>query len=226
MKASFLSFTTLIMILAGCGLSESNSDKDYQVNSALIDQMTWMNEPEFKLNNGTLSVEVTKGTDFFNNPEDSSIIGSAPFLFINQDSDFVMKALVEPDFNSQWNALSLMVYLDSLNWIKFAFENSDATGPSVVSVVTKGISDDANGVAMKDRHRIWLAVARKNHLYSMHWSEDGSKYYMARLTAMPNKETVRIGIEAQSPVGLQARHKVLSFDVAFRTVNNLRNINE
>lgn len=62
--------------------------------------------------------------------------------------DFVATALVQPDFSSQWNAVALMVHIDDKNWIKFAFENSDATGPSIVSVVTKEVSDDANGMVI------------------------------------------------------------------------------
>ena len=195
------------------------------MTEASLAQMEWMNQPEsFQITDGSLSVTVKEGTDFFNNPEDGSIAGTAPFLCREIPGDFVAKALVQPDFNAQWNALALMVYLDSLHWIKFAFENSDATGASIVTVVTKGTSDDANGVILNDQQQVWLAMVRKNNIYSMHWSVDGKDYKMARLTAMPTHDAARIGIEAQSPVGETATHLIHAFDIEERTVEDLRKL--
>ena len=186
-----------------------------------------MNEPSsFDVQDGSLQITVAKGTDFFNNPEDSSVVESAPFLYQEVAGDFVAKAVVQPDFSAQWNALSMMVYLDSLNWIKFAFENSDATGPSIVTVVTKGTSDDANGVILDSTSTVWLAIARKANIYSMHWSTDGDTYQMARLTSMRSHQSVKIGVEAQSPVGDSAAHQVHYFELVEKTVENLRDIND
>ena len=72
---------------------------------------------------------------------------------------------------------------------------------------------------------VWLAIARKGNIYAMHWSLDGEDYKMARLTSMPEQSTVKIGIEAQSPVGDNAAHRIQYFDIEEKTVENLRNIN-
>ena len=191
----------------------------------LLESMGWMNEPEsFEIINKTLIVATGEGTDFFNNPEDQSITGNAPFLNREVQGDFVVKALVEPDFSSQWNAVSLMVYSDSLHWIKFAFENSDATGPGIVSVVTKTTSDDANGAILNEEKSIWLAIARKGNLYSIHWSRDGMNYKMARLTSIQTPEKILLGLEFQSPVGSLAKHKVHHFQLDNFTVDDLRKL--
>lgn len=191
----------------------------------IVSGLTWANDPlSFQITDSTLIVDVAKGTDFFYNPEDGSIVATAPFLHKKIKGDFVAKALVQPDFSAQWNAVALMVHIDSLNWIKFAFENSDATGPSIVTVVTKGTSDDANGVILEDQDRIWLAMARKNDIYSMHWSKDGKDYKMARLTAMPDSSEVKIGLEMQSPVGEKATHLLHFFEIENRTVDHLREL--
>ena len=103
------------------------SDLQTNINQEMLDSMQWMNSPvSYNLNENSLSITVDKGTDFFNNPEDGSIAGNAPLLFQKIEGDFVARALVKPDFSSQWNAVSMMIHQDSLNWIKFAFENSDA----------------------------------------------------------------------------------------------------
>ena len=198
----------------------------FNMTEELISELNWMNQPHsIVTENSSLKVSVSKGTDFFNNPEDSSIVGSAPYLYREVKGDFIFKALVQPDFSAQWNAVAAMLYIDSLNWIKFAFENSDATGPGIVSVATKGTSDDANGVILTDEAMVWLALVRKGNIYAMHWSINGEDFKMARLTSMKTQTKVKVGIEAQSPVGEMAIHQIHFFEIKEKTVEDLRNIN-
>lgn len=188
-----------------------------------LGNFNWLNEPKsFQIENGTLKVLAGKETDFFNNPENNVKTSTAPLLYTEINGDFVAKALVRPDFTSLWNAVALMVHIDNDNWIKFAFENSDATGNSIVSVVTKNVSDDANGVTLKDQEQTWLKLVRKGNVYSMLWSTNGNDFKMARLSAMPKVDSVKIGIEFQSPVGESAAHQVNYFQIEKTTVNDLR----
>jgi regulation of enolase protein 1 (concanavalin A-like superfamily) len=217
------------LVLLSCNNKKNDMETDSIVESNMTEEvisgLSWMNEPEsFHMVDSSLVITVDKGTDFFNNPEDNSIINTAPFLSKKIHGDFVVKILVQPDFSSQWNAMALMMHIDSLHWIKLAFENSDATGPGIVTVVTNGTSDDANGAILNNEERIWLAMVRKQNIYSMHWSLDGKNFNMTRLTKMPDSEAVRVGIEAQSPVGEEAIHKVFYFNIDQRTVENLRKL--
>lgn len=197
--------------------------KPFILNQNNISSFGWLNEPQdFDIKDGILTVVTNKDTDFFNNPEDLKKTSTAPFLYIDQKGDFVAKARVKPDFTSQWNAISLMVHIDNDHWIKFAFENSDATGPSIVSVVTKEVSDDANGVILAESDEIWLKLVCKDNIYSMFWSIDDKDYKMTRLTTLPNADNVKIGIEMQSPVGESAQHIIKHFEIHPTTVKNLR----
>ena len=233
MKTKFQLLLSFILTL-GCSQSQKDNQHAESYPSRTIDreiehlsEWKWMNKPDsFSITDTLLSIHAKHETDFFNNPEDLSVIGTAPFLYQSIEGDFLAKTLVKPDFSSQWNAVALMVHIDSLNWIKFAFENSDATGPSIVSVVTKNTSDDANGVTLSMEKEIWLAIARKDNIYSMHWSHDDENYQMARLTSLPDSTTVRIGIEAQSPVGEYALHQILHMEVNNTTVTNMRDLNQ
>ena len=187
----------------------------------------WTNEPdEYSISNNSLSITAGAKSDFFNDPISNSINANAPFLYKEVSGDFVATALLKPDFNGMWNAMSLMVHINERNWIKFAFENSDATGKSVVTVVTRNVSDDANGVILNEIDMVWFKLARRMDNYSLHWSVDGKEYKMARLSAMPHSDTVKIGIEAQCPVGEHANHKVLYFSVEERSVENLRKLED
>ena len=183
----------------------------------------WLNEPsDYKLANGELIITAKKGSDYFINPEDMVVSSSAPFLYKELADDFVATVSVSPDLSSMWNAAGLFLMIDENHWIKFVFENSDATGPSIVSVTTRGISDDANGVRLGEKSTIWLKIIRKENNYTMHWSADGKNYKMARLSAMPTTGKVKIGMEAQSPVGEQAIHKFHHFSIEPKTVKDLR----
>ncbi len=184
---------------------------------------SWLNQPEtYEFSALGLAILAPPESDFFNNPEDGKITGTAPFLYTEVGGDFVAITRVQPDFTSMWNAAALMVYWDAQHWIKFAFENSDATGPSIVSVVTREKSDDANGVILRDAEAIWLKMVRKGNLYSMHWSRDGKEYRMARLAAMPEARVIKVGIEAQCPVGPGARHGFSFFSLENKTVKDIR----
>lgn len=202
---------------ASTSVFPTNFTNDY------LERLKWLSQPpSATVGDGILRVEAGKNTDFFNNPEDGAISTSAPLLYEEISGDFVAKALVRPDFSNVWNAVSLMVYMDSLHWIKFAFENSDATGPSIVTVVTKGVSDDANGAIVSQQKEIWLKLIRKNNNYSMLWSLDDKEYKMARLTSLPATDKVKVGVELQCPVGESATHEVLFYHSEKKTVQDMR----
>lgn len=233
MQTNILTGVLLMLVLFSCNTTEKHSASKLnelptnnllsELSSQDLGSFKWMNEPgSFTLENGTLKLVAEKGTDFFNNPVDHSITLTAPLLFQEVKGDFVAKALVRPDFSSLWNAVALMVYIDEMNWIKFAFENSDATGQSIVSVVTRGVSDDANGVVLSSQDQVWLKLIRKGNIYSMLWSTDGKAFKMARLSAMPAVDVVKIGIEAQCPVGASASHQIDYFGLEKTTVEDLR----
>ena len=210
-------------ILAQDMISSDKTNQFLEMESAKTKGFQWLNQPKnHAFSKGELDIEVEGNTDFFIDPESKKATATAPYLYKEIKGDFVATALVQPDFKDQWNAGALLMMIDDTHWIKFAFENSDATGKSIVSVVTRMISDDANGAILNNSDQIWLKMIRKENLYALHWSLDGKKYNMCRLAAMPKAEKVKIGLEAQSPVGDAAHHKFLYFNLESKTVKDLR----
>lgn len=225
--------TILILMysMAACGQhsddTSGKADRDQnlleQIDPSSLSGLRWLNKPErFERTGNSLEVIAATETDFFNSPEDESITATAPLLYKEVEGDFIATAHVRPDFSSVWNAAALMIHSDSANWIKFAFENSDATGKSIVSVVTKGTSDDANGPVLQNEESVWLRIIRKGNIFSLHWSKDGVNFKMARIAAMPVPDLVKVGLEAQCPVGEPAKHEFLYFSIEKRTVNDMR----
>ncbi|AZQ62314.1 DUF1349 domain-containing protein [Flammeovirga pectinis] len=188
-----------------------------------IKSYKWLNKPQnHTFSDKKLIIEAGENTDYFNNPETNKISSNAPFLYNEVEGDFVATVLIKPDLSSVWNACGVMVYFDSLNWIKFEFENSDATGNSIVSVVTKELSDDSNGAVLNKIDHVWLRVTRKEDVYSMFYSNDGVDYKMARLVSMKGHEKVYFGLEAQCPASAAKEHSFLYYSLEKRTIGNIR----
>jgi len=75
----------------------------------------------------------------------------------------------------------------------------------VVSVVTKGISDDANGSVIAEGS-IWLRVSSMEEAHAFHYSNDGPSWNMLRLFRLDpanvdDATATSIGFCSQAPVG-------------------------
>ncbi|MCI0158372.1 DUF1349 domain-containing protein [Leifsonia shinshuensis] len=114
--------------------------------------------------------------------------------------DVVLSARVSVDFRDTFDAGVLLVWIDEGRWAKLCFERSPAGEHLVVSVVTRGTSDDANGEVV-DGDSVWLRVSRVGRMFAFHASTDGRTWRFARAFTFDTDEPARIGFEAQSPVG-------------------------
>jgi regulation of enolase protein 1 (concanavalin A-like superfamily) len=146
-------------------------------------------------------------TDFYLNPggEDSAdaetMLNAATLLGLPPSGDFQFSARVSVDFHSQYDAGVLLLWADEKHWGKFCFEFSPAAFPMVVSVITRGVSDDANAFTVDDR-TIWLRVSRIDRVYAYHASTDGITWQLIRVFHLSDDTTShQIGFEAQSPTG-------------------------
>jgi regulation of enolase protein 1 (concanavalin A-like superfamily) len=71
----------------------------------------------------------------------------------------------------------------------------------IVSVVCRGVADDANAFAVR-RPSVWLRVSRIDRAYAYHASVDGQTWQMIRFFTIDDGPVPdRIGFEAQSPTG-------------------------
>jgi hypothetical protein len=95
----------------------------------------------------------------------------------------------------------LLIWIDERHWAKFCCELSPAAEPMVVSVVTRGVSDDANAFVVPERS-IWLRVSRLDDMYAFHASTNAARWQLVRVFAFDHGLGDHlIGFEAQSPTG-------------------------
>jgi regulation of enolase protein 1 (concanavalin A-like superfamily) len=114
------------------------------------------------------------------------------------DGDYQLRARVTVAFASAFDAGVLMLHVDNRTWAKLCFEWSPDGEPMVVSVVTDGVSDDANAFVV-DGDDVWLRVSRLGRAIAFHASRDGAKWTLIRHFALRGEP--RLGFEAQSPTG-------------------------
>jgi regulation of enolase protein 1 (concanavalin A-like superfamily) len=165
---------------------------------------------------GAVTVSAQPHTDIFIDPGNGSadadadagapmnaesMLNAVTLLGHPPAGDFQLSARVTVGFASTFDAGVLLLWLDERRWGKLCFEFSPTGEPMVVSVVCRGVSDDANAFAVRGRS-VWLRVSRVGRAYAYHASLDGTAWQMIRVFVLDD-ETSRdkIGFEGQSPTG-------------------------
>jgi regulation of enolase protein 1 (concanavalin A-like superfamily) len=172
------------------------------ISTGGLGALNWTHEPSHwdPLPGGGVRVFAPEKVDYFQDPRGRGSRDSAPFLWVMAEGDFVAQLHVQPTFRSTYDAGCLMVRHSAQLWAKLCFENTDLGTHAIVSVVTDGLSDDANGVDL-DVPNVWLQIARQGEVLAMHYALDGVQWRMVRLFALPLPPRVQVGLVAQSPSG-------------------------
>lgn len=194
-----------------------------------FEQFRWLNESRATFEDNKLTIYAPEKSDFFcNNGAISSegltpdSLANAPFYYTEVSGDFVMRVKVHVDFKDVYDAACLMVMDSADVWGKFCFEFTDFDTHAVVSVVTNGTSDDANGSNVEG-NSVWLQVARVGQSFGFHYSLDGERFFMVRFFNLPVGETIKAGLVAQAPTGQGGDRVYSDFSLEHRTVKNIRN---
>ncbi|MBF0689261.1 MAG: DUF1349 domain-containing protein [Cellulomonas sp.] len=156
---------------------------------------------------GTVRVTAPPRTDVFLDPRDGissdseGVLNAPTLLGTPPAGDFQLTARVTVDFAATFDAGVLLLHVDDRHWGKLCFEYSPDGVPLIVSVVTRGVSDDANGFAV-DGNQVWLRVSRIGAAYAYHASLDGTRWSLVRHFALDDPQgAVTVGFEGQSPTG-------------------------
>ena len=166
-------------------------------------ELNWHNKPlsAHVDNHGTLHITAGPETDWFIDPAGGTDNHSAPVgLFTPCDEHFLFSSRVTVDFASSFDAGVLFIYLQHNLWAKLCFEYSPQKEPMIVSVVTRGTSDDANAVVIPG-NTIYLRVSRDGDTFAFHYAEDGITWHLARYFTLGPLKDLQIGFSAQSPTG-------------------------
>ncbi len=184
--------------------------------SPIPGELQWKNDPlDWKVGeDNSLSITAGGKTDWFIDPAGTGMSNNAPVaLFMPPVENFLLSARVTVNFGSMFDAGVLFVYERDDLWAKLCFEYSPQNKPMVVSVVTRGLSDDCNS-AVIDGNSAYLRVARIGTTFALHYSLDGQYWNLVRYFTLGKVEALRVGFEAQSPTG--QRCNVVFSEIAYR----------
>lgn len=166
-------------------------------------QLTWENQPLQAVveNENQLRLIAGAKTDWFIDPDGRNTKSNAPLaLFTPPDKSFLLAAQVRVDFGSPFDAGVLFVFERDDLWAKLCFEYSPQYQPSIVSVVTRGVSDDCNSVPIEG-HTVHLRIYRQPDVFAFHYSTDGRYWQLVRYFTIGKPANLRIGFSVQSPTG-------------------------
>jgi hypothetical protein len=154
---------------------------------------------------GTLTLSGEARSDLFIDPAGEGEQAEAGYLVgVPPYGDFTLAARITVPFASDFDAGVLLVEAGPERFAKACFEYSPQGKPMAVSVVTRGVSDDANG-RLVDGDTLWLRVTRTGGAWAFHSSLDGTWWdflrYFSLGEAQQERDAVRVGFLAQSPVG-------------------------
>jgi regulation of enolase protein 1 (concanavalin A-like superfamily) len=184
--------------------------------SGLPGTLSWQNAPaswQFDNDNKVLTISAGSQTDWFVDPFDGTVASSAPILLFRPDADYILSTNVTVSFATKWDAGALMLWGDDHHWAKLSFELSPDKVPTLVTVVTRGLSDDCNSKEL-NRDSVYLRIAKTGKTYVFFFSADGHAWQILRTFSLDTEIPVRLGFEAQSPagVGATAKFSAISYD--------------
>jgi regulation of enolase protein 1 (concanavalin A-like superfamily) len=169
----------------------------------------------------TLSGAAGPRTDLFVDPATGETTLNAPRLLAPAPAgDFQLAARVSVEFAATFDAGALLLWAGEDAWTKLAFEYSPQGAGMVVSVVTRGRSDDANGYTV-DGPAVSLRVSRVGSAYACHSSLDGLRWDFVRHFDLGRPATA-VGFEVQSPMGAGCRATFAGVRFAATTLADLR----
>jgi len=152
-------------------------------------------------NASELTIEAPARTDFFIDPAGAAAKGDAPTWLTPVAAPATLRARVRPEFRGTFDAGVLMLYQTPTVWAKLCFERSPDGRPMVVSVVTRGTSDDANS-SVVDSPEVWLRIGLHERSVAFHASSDGEGWDLVRHFRLTDSDSpLRIGLLAQAPLG-------------------------
>lgn len=182
--------------------------------------LMWENKPKaYNINKSSIVIVSGEKTDMFRDPNVTYNTDNAPKLMFKADSNFILSAAVEHSFTSKWDGGALVLKLDSLNWVKCCFEKDYTGAKRVVTVVTKGISDDCNSVEVNS-NKVYFKIAKANNVITIYYSLTGAKWFLIRHFTFDAYNNLNVGFLSQSPTGKECKVKFSDINYVIKKIKD------
>ena len=184
--------------------------------------VAWLRQPAASSIDGEgLTITAGPRTDWFADPGGGTPVLNAPALVGRPpDDEFTLAARVRVEAVAMFDAGVLFVHADDETWAKLCLERSPEGEPTIVSVVTRGVSDDCNSETI-ETDEAWFRLARRGKELAFHVSANGRRWDLVRHFALPAGD-LKVGFAAQSPTGSGCRATFTEIAYANRRLADLR----
>ncbi len=184
--------------------------------------LTWQNAPRaWNIDRkNVLTISSNPKTDWFVDPFDGTVAKTAPILLFTPGPDYVLSARVAVHFTTKWDAGALMLWGDDHHWAKLSYEFSPDQKPTLVTVVTRGLSDDCNSLSLAG-DSVYLRIAKSGNTYVFYFAIDGKTWQILRTFSLDTELPIRAGFESQSPEGSGAIAKFSAITYDPHRISNI-----
>lgn len=161
------------------------------------------------------AVVLTAGghTDLFVDPRERQVVATAPALVWAAQPPFTLQARVSVDMRETFDAGALLLLgADDRTWVKLAVERDPGARTTIVTVVTRDVSDDCNHGPVEGAGWWLRATGLGDDAYALHTSSDGRAWDLVRYFRLAG--VTEVGLSVQSPMGegCSARFDELRWD--------------
>jgi uncharacterized protein len=168
--------------------------------AALPAPLSWLLRPEsWQVDANALTIRAAGGTDLFTDPAGEAHHANAPALLTTLTGDYTLSARVSLTLESDFDAAVLLLHTDAEHWAKLCLERSPQGEPTIVSVVTRGVSDDCNAFTVDADADVELRISRLGPAFAFHARTRQDPWRLIRYFALDGDP--RVGFLAQSPTG-------------------------
>ena len=171
-----------------------------------LPELDWLdNVGDATVEHGMLTMHTTPKTDWFNDPAGPTRVANAPALMCRVRGDFQLEATINVAFAATFDAGVLFVHQTTDDWAKLCFERDPTGQPMVVTVVTRGVSDDSNEPVVIG-NTVRVRISRFGAAFAFHYARSGqdgtTSWVLSRLFALRSPALpMRVGFLTQSPNG-------------------------
>jgi len=164
---------------------------------------------------GALELGAAGRTNLFLAPDGQFARTNAPMALFEPAGDFVFSVRVEAALREVYDVAALVLFENEGSWAKLCYENSVEKEATVVSVVTRGLSDDCNSEPIGAGF-VYFGIVRRGDEFAFHWSKDGTVWRMVRHFSLATKGPLKLGfaVHAVSADGLGARFSEIRYIAA------------
>lgn len=194
-----LSRTSIIFILVLLTGNVFAQQYDRQIKAIPYKLEVYNNPVEYLINDSEIRITSGGKTNLFNNPNGKSNVHNAPMVLFKPDNNFTLSAKLTGDLKAIYDVAALVIYQDEYTWAKLCYENSVFEEPTIVSVVTRTLSDDCNSETTGSS--AYLSIVKRDNEFSFFYSQNGQSWKMIRNFYLETTEDLKVGFIAHDSRG-------------------------